>query len=80
MTFASWFQAPENADFGLVDGSSLVDAGAAAPLVTNDFCGNDRGDGASDVGALEYDPLLTCETTIGGGIPYVIFASGFEPL
>lgn len=77
-TFAAWFQAPQDADFELVDGTAIVGLGTAAPLVTDDFCGNDRNDGAADVGALEYDPLLACDTSVGGGIPRVIFADGFE--
>jgi parallel beta-helix repeat protein len=78
VTFASWFQSPQDADFELVDGAAIVDLGVAAPLVSDDFCGNDRNDGAADVGALEYDPLLACDTTVGGGIARVIFADGFE--
>jgi parallel beta-helix repeat protein len=77
-TFAAWFQAPQDADFDLVDGAAIVDLGVAAPLVSDDFCGNDRNDGAADIGALEYDPLLTCDTNVGGGVARVIFADGFE--
>jgi parallel beta-helix repeat protein len=78
-TFAAWFTAPASADFRLVDGGSFVDLGVSAPLVTDDFCGNDRDDGEPDIGALEYDADFACLTTAGGGIDLDrLFADGFE--
>ena len=79
VTFAAWFVAPAGADFTLVDGSSFVNLGVDAPLVTDDFCGNDRNDGQPDIGALEYDADFHCTTTIGGGGPSDrLFYDGFE--
>jgi parallel beta-helix repeat protein len=77
-TFAAWFMAPANADFRLLDGTSFVDLGAAAPLVLDDYCGNDRDDGLPDIGALEYDDDFDCLTARGGGIGPGIFTNGFE--
>ena len=77
--FAAWFVDPANADFSLLDGSAVVDQGVAAPLVTDDFCGVGRLDGAPDVGALEYGPGPACTLDMGGGTPYDrIFRAGFE--
>jgi hypothetical protein len=77
-TFASWFQAPASANFALVNGASIVNLGVAVPLVPADFCANDRNDGQPDIGAFEYDPVLACDSSIGGGIADVIFADGFD--
>jgi hypothetical protein len=70
---------PALADFHLVDGTSFVKQGVAAPLVLDDYCGNDRNDGARDIGAFEYDIDFACTTTIGGGLVDTIFADGFDP-
>ena len=77
-TFATWFRAPAAADFALLDGSTIVDQGAAAPLVPDDYCGNLRDDGARDTGALEYDLQPTCDTRFAGGFAAPLFADGFE--
>lgn len=53
--FAAWFADPAAQDFTLVDGAAFVDLGLALPEVTDDYCGNDRNDGAPDIGAIEYD-------------------------
>lgn len=74
----TWFVDPDGADFILVDGSAIVDQGAAAPEVTDDYCGNLRDDGANDIGALEYDDDFDCDTTTGGGSGPALFADGFE--
>ena len=76
--FAAWFQAPALADFDLLDGSAIVDLGASAPLVTDDFCANLRDDGQSDIGAVEYDGDVICETDVGGGQIGALFLDGFE--
>ncbi|GMV29334.1 MAG: hypothetical protein AMXMBFR59_14590 [Rhodanobacteraceae bacterium] len=76
--FAVWFQNPPAADFRLRDGASLVDLGAATPQTADDFCANRRGDGAPDIGALEYDAQHRCTTDAGGGVPLRIFADGLE--
>lgn len=54
-TFDSWFVEPDLLDFTLENGSQFVNAGATLPQVTEDFCGNARTDGSTDVGAVEYD-------------------------
>ena len=77
-TFAMYFVSPASADFTLLDGAAIVDLGVAAPLVTDDYCGNDRDDGAKDIGALEYDEDYACFTTGAGGLPYSLFSDGFE--
>lgn len=76
--FAVWFQNPPAADFRLLDGASFVDLGAATPQTIDDFCANRRGDGAPDIGALEYDAQHRCATDAGGGVPLRIFADGLE--
>ncbi|MEO6065077.1 MAG: chondroitinase-B domain-containing protein [Lysobacterales bacterium] len=76
--FAMWFAAPADSDFRLIDGSAFVNQGVVAPLVTDDFCGTARSDGAPDIGALEYSPTLACATQVGGGAPTLIFANSFE--
>lgn len=73
-SFADWFLAPDDADFRLADGAAIVDAGVAAPLATDDFCGTARADGAPDLGAVEYG-AGSCDTRVGGGL-YVPEASG----
>lgn len=77
-TFAAWFRAPASADFALLDGSAIVDQGAPAPLVLDDYCGNARDDGARDVGAVEYDAQPPCDTRDAGGFAAPLFADGFE--
>jgi len=76
--FAAWFADASAADFRLLDGTAFVNQGAAAPQVTDDFCGTARVDGALDIGAIEYVPAPACLTTVGGGRLAVIFANGFE--
>lgn len=76
--FSTWFQAPAEADFRLLNGAALVDQGVAEPLVRNDFCANLRHDGLPDIGALEYDAQAICETTAGGGVPQRLFRDGFD--
>ena len=49
------FADPAAGDLALVDGTLLVDLGTPDPDVADDFCGNDRDDGAPDLGAYEYD-------------------------
>ena len=66
-TFAAWFNDPAATDFGLLDGTSIVDQGVATAVATDDFCGTPRSDGAPDVGAVEYG-AGACDTTVGGGV------------
>lgn len=77
-SFASWFQDPALANFQLLNGSSIVNLGVAAPLVSDDFCANLRNDGMADIGAVEYDGDGVCDTTVGGGQPGLLFGDGFE--
>ncbi len=77
-TYSTWFADPAAADFGLLDGTAFVDAGVAAPLVTNDHCGNARDDGLRDIGAFEYDADFACDTRVAGGKEPSLFANGFE--
>ncbi len=77
-SFATWFQAPALANFRLLNGSAIVNLGAAAPLVTDDFCANLRNDGLADIGAVEYDGDGVCDTTDGGGQVGILFSHGFE--
>lgn len=68
--FAAWFADPAASDFALVNGAAFVDAGETLDDVFDDFCTNDRDDGATDVGAVEYDGDGLCDTTApfaGGG-------------
>jgi hypothetical protein len=64
--FEAWFADPGGADLGLVDGSAFVDLGETLADVTDDFCGNDRDDGRTDIGAVEYDGDGPCDTTRPG--------------
>jgi parallel beta-helix repeat protein len=76
-SFDAWFEEPAAADFRLLDGSQIVDLGAAAAVTTDDFCANDRDDGMPDIGALEFDADFGCLTNVGGGTD-LIFADGFD--
>ncbi len=59
----AWFTDPDNLDFTLLDGTAYVDQGESLTLVTDDFCTNDRNDGATDIGPVEYDGDSVCDTT-----------------
>jgi parallel beta-helix repeat protein len=72
----AWFSDPDGADFGLIDGSQIVDLGQVLAQVTDDYCGNLRNDGAPDLGAVEYDGDGVCDTTQPGVTGF--FADGFE--
>jgi hypothetical protein len=63
--WAAWFVAPDAVDFGLRDGAAFRDQGVVIADLVFDYCGNDRDDGAPDLGALEYDsdlrdPMVMC--------------------
>jgi parallel beta helix pectate lyase-like protein len=80
---AAWFVNPAGANFGLLDGSQIVNLGQVLTQVTDDYCGKPR-DSAPDLGALEYNGAV-CDTTkppplTGGGSPAgpLIFTDGFE--
>ncbi len=49
-----WFVAPELGDLNLLDGSEILGRALPLPDVTEDFCGQPRGQGAVDLGAIEY--------------------------
>lgn len=66
--FTAWFTNPAGADFSLLDGSSLIDLGETLVAVPTDYCANNRDDGATDIGAVEYDSDGACDTTIAGGV------------
>ena len=57
------FVNPSASDFTLVNGASLVGLAEVVPEVTDDFCRNTRDDGAPDIGAVEYDGDVACDTT-----------------
>jgi hypothetical protein len=61
--FEDWFLAPGFLDFSLVDGSAFVDQGSALESVNDDFCANARDDGMPDIGVVEYDGDVDCDTT-----------------
>ena len=73
MDFNAWFSDPAGLDFSLVDGAAFVDLGGINADVPDDFCGNDRDDGANDTGAIEYDGAPICDTSMpwvgGPGMP-----------
>ena len=75
-----WFADPAAADFTLVDGAVVVDAGVPLTVVRDDYCGSRRPSGLPDLGAVEYPsapPSLPCATMLaGGGVD--VFHEGFE--
>jgi len=76
----AWFADPAAADFTLVDGAVVVDAGAALAAVRDDYCGALRRSGPPDLGAVEYPtatPSMPCATMLGGG-GSDLFREGFE--
>jgi parallel beta-helix repeat protein len=76
-TLEAWFLDPGAGDFRAQDVSMLVDQGVAGTGVTDDFCGSARGDGANDLGALEYDGIGDCDTRPDGPGD-TILSDGFE--
>lgn len=72
--YQDFFVDPLLPDLGLLDGSSFVGLGTATSAA-EDFCGNPRGDGAPDRGAIEYD-APTCPASLPGST--AIFRDGFE--
>jgi len=70
--FAAIFSDPGASDFSLVNGTQIVNQGTQLTEVTDDFCRNDRDDGANDIGAVEYDGDGPCDTTK----PFVASGSG----
>lgn len=61
--WTTYFVDPDALDFGLRDGSAIVDLGGARAEVPDDFCGNLRDDGMPDLGAVEHDGDGPCDTT-----------------
>jgi parallel beta-helix repeat protein len=72
-----WFAAPDLGDFRALDASALRNLGVAGTGVVDDYCGDDRNDGVADIGALEYDGELDCDTRLDAP-PAAVFANGFE--
>jgi hypothetical protein len=77
--FAAWFADPGAADFTLRDGAAIVDQRAPLAEVFDDYCGNDRDDAMSDIGAIEYDGDALCDTTRPGVRPPPVEADGGVP-
>lgn len=48
------FRDPGKADFSLLDGLKIIDKASRLEDVTDDFCGNPRGPGKPDLGAIEF--------------------------
>jgi len=59
----AWFTDAANLDFTIVDGTQIIDMGENVAEVTDDFCLNDRDDGATDLGPVETDGDGPCDTT-----------------
>jgi hypothetical protein len=77
--WAAWFVDPGAADFTLRDGAAIVDQRAPLAEVVDDYCGNDRDDAMSDIGALEYDGDGLCDTTRPGTRPPPVAMDGGVP-
>jgi hypothetical protein len=54
-----WFAAPEMGDFTLLDGPAILKQGSLWEGLGEDFCGQERGRGAPDLGAIAYS-VGTC--------------------
>jgi parallel beta-helix repeat protein len=76
-TLRGWFVDPDLGDFRALDASALRDLGVVGSGVVDDYCGDDRDDGLADIGALEYDGELDCDTRLDAP-PAAVFANGFE--
>jgi len=76
LQWLTWFLNPAAADFSLLLGTQLVNLGANLAQVPDDYCGRPRGDGATDIGAVEYS-AGPCNTALPGG-GQDIFDNGFE--
>ena len=70
----SYFTDPDHADFTLLSGTAIVDQGETLALVVDDYCGNLRDDGVTDLGAVEYDGEI-CQTAHRA---LDVFSSSFE--
>ena len=57
-----WFADPNSLDFELVEGAMFKDKAGVLPEVNDDFCRQDRDDGAPDAGAIEYSIARPCNT------------------
>jgi len=55
-----WFAAPEMGDLNLIDGRAILKQGSAWRQLGEDFCGQQRGTGAPDLGAIAYS-VGTCD-------------------
>jgi parallel beta-helix repeat protein len=49
-----WFAAPEIGDFSLIDGRAILKQGSPRYELSEDFCGQQRGTEAPDLGAIAY--------------------------
>ena len=70
----TYFTDPDNADFALESGASIVNQGETLALVVDDYCANLRDDGNHDLGAIEYDGAV-CPTAHSA---LDLFANSFE--
>jgi hypothetical protein len=55
-----WFAAPEMGDLSLIDGRAILKQGSPWHGLGEDFCGQQRGTGAPDLGAIAYS-VGTCD-------------------
>ena len=61
--FETWFKAPNDLDFSLLDGAALVDKGTPLEHMTDDYCDHARDDGQPDLGPIEFGAAGGCDTS-----------------
>ena len=61
--FETWFKAPDDLDFSLLDGQAFVDKGTPLEHLTDDYCDHARDDGTPDLGPIEFDASGGCDTS-----------------
>jgi parallel beta-helix repeat protein len=54
--FEKYYTAPFDLDFSVLRNAPVIDSGVAGSQLGHDFCGNERGDGLPDRGAIEFHP------------------------
>lgn len=64
--FATWFATPATTNFTLLDGSGVVNLGAVAHSVIDDYCSHPRNVGSADIGAIECATSSPCNTARTG--------------
>jgi len=60
--WAAWYVDAEAVDFTLLDGAALVGLAQPVDAVIDDFCDRLRDDGLPDLGPVEYDGDIVCDT------------------